>query len=459
MNVTSRLAWPALILLVVILTVRLISLSFYPLMDTTEARYGEMARLMVETGNWLTPLFDYNVPFWGKPPLHTWMSAAGLKLFGVNEFAARVPHWFTAVLTLALVAGFARKLAISALQSAIILSTCVVFYISAGAVMTDMALTLGMTLAMIGFYLCWQGDYRWGYAGFSGLAIGLLAKGPVVIVLMGIAVFMWLLWCYGPVKLWGKLWRKVPLISGLLLMLAIAAPWYMLAEKATPGFLQYFLVGEHWLRFVDSGWTGDLYGSAHDEPRGTIWLFFVVAAMPWSLFLPWALWRLQRSETGLAPLHKFLICWMLAPMVLFTLAGNILPAYVLPGIPALALLLSSAWQGKAMPGQAIIAATIPLLLAATVVVLNTGPSKLKSDKWLLSDLPEATQVYYVGKRPFSSRFYSEGQSVAIAPKQLTQLTGQDYWLVVPQKQVAQLDLGHCQLTRSTKDKQLLQCQG
>lgn len=458
MKAMSRLAWGSLSLLVTILIVRLVSLSFYPLMDTTEARYGEMARLMVETGNWLTPLFDYNVPFWGKPPLHTWMSALGLTVFGDNEFAVRVPHWLAAVATLALSGYFAKRLKIDAIKTCIILSTCVVFYVSAGAVMTDMALTFGLTLAMVGFYLCWQGEVRWGYWGFVGLAIGLLAKGPVVIVIMAIGVGLWLIWSQGLIQPWSRLWQKIPLLSGLALMLAIAAPWYLLAEQATPGFLQYFLVGEHWLRFVDSGWTGDLYGSAHDEPRGTIWLFFAVAALPWSAFIPLALWRIFNSDSGLTSLHQFLICWMVAPMVLFTLAGNVLPAYVLPGIPALAILLASAWPKTNLPGQTAIAIAIPLLIVATVVVLNSGPTKLKSDKWLLTPVPKGESVYYLGKRPFSSRFYSEGKSKTMTEDELSVMAAVRYWLVVKQAQISELDLSYCTAVRETKEKQLLQCQ-
>jgi 4-amino-4-deoxy-L-arabinose transferase-like glycosyltransferase len=77
MSINKTHLW---LLLAFALLLRLISLAAYPLMDTTEARYGEMARLMVETGNWLTPQFDYGVPFWGKPPLFTWMSAYGIEL-------------------------------------------------------------------------------------------------------------------------------------------------------------------------------------------------------------------------------------------------------------------------------------------------------------------------------------------------------------------------------------------
>ena len=79
------------------LLMRLLSLGMYPLMDTSEARYGEMVRLMVETNDWITPYFDYDVPFWGKPPLFIWMSAISFKLFGINEFAARLPSLLTRV--------------------------------------------------------------------------------------------------------------------------------------------------------------------------------------------------------------------------------------------------------------------------------------------------------------------------------------------------------------------------
>ncbi|NMS31044.1 ArnT family glycosyltransferase, partial [Vibrio parahaemolyticus] len=97
MSINKTHLW---LLLAFALLLRLISLAAYPLMDTTEARYGEMARLMVETGNWLTPQFDYGVPFWGKPPLFTWMSAYGIELFGLNEFAVRAPHWLAGVATI-----------------------------------------------------------------------------------------------------------------------------------------------------------------------------------------------------------------------------------------------------------------------------------------------------------------------------------------------------------------------
>ena len=461
----------SLAVLLLVILVRVLLLPWYPLMDTTEARYGEMARLMVETGNWITPLFDYNVPFWGKPPLHTWMSASSILVFGVNEFAVRFPHWLAAVLVLVCVGLFAKRLGLPVLNILIILASTVVFTISAGAVMTDMALTLGITLSMVGFYLCWQGDKLWGYAGFVGLAIGLLAKGPVALVLFAIGTGLWLLWQYGPIKLWRQLWQRVPLLSGLALMLAIALPWYVIAEQTTPGFLNYFIVGEHWSRFVDSGWEGDLYGSAHDEVRGTIWLYFVVAAMPWSLFLPRVLYllfkqakqdaaqqaitpkemALQNSTNGLA---SYLVCWMIAPMVLFTLAGNILPAYVLPGIPALALLLGLAWRDSKLPGLNVIAISISVLLIATVAVLHFGPGKDKSERWLLAQRSDVLPTYYWQNQPFSARFYSAGQADKI--QSLTEVKADNFYLVISNK-LKPAEFASCHKVTNNKKRGLLKC--
>ncbi|GAL15528.1 hypothetical protein JCM19233_6550 [Vibrio astriarenae] len=179
-----------------------------------------------------------------------------------------------------------------------------------------------------------------GYVAFVGMAVGLLAKGPIAIVLTGLAVMPWMILQHGFMGAFAQLWRRFPIIGGSILMLAIALPWYAMAEIATPGFIDYFIVGEHFKRFLVSGWEGDLYGSAHDEPRGMIWLFWLQSALPWSIVLPVIAWKRrkiwQQENREKKALLSFLVFWLLSPMLLFTMAGNILPAYVLPGIPALA---------------------------------------------------------------------------------------------------------------------------
>ncbi len=421
LNITKNHLW---LLLAFALLLRLISLATYPLMDTTEARYGEMARLMVETGNWLTPQFDYDVPFWGKPPLFTWMSAYGIELFGLSEFAVRTPHWLAGVATICLIAFMAYRAKYSALVTAIVLATCGIFSIAAGAVMTDMALALAMTMAMIGFYYCWLGKDKysqlWGYLGFFGLACGLLAKGPVAIVIMGIAVFPWLVIQHGFLGAFKVLWQRFPIISGVLLMLVIALPWYIMAEQATPGFIDYFIVGEHFKRFVVSGWEGDLYGSAHDEPRGMIWLFWLQSALPWSVVLPILAWRrrdvIKQSNSDHKGLFSFLMCWLVSPMILFTMAGNILPAYVLLGVPALGLLIAMLINKQDFRWLSGTATILPILLMIAMLVLNMGKADSRSDRIIHAKITDDTPSFYVGKRPFSGQYYSQGKA-----KQLTDI--------------------------------------
>lgn len=83
--------------------------SVLPLMDKTEARYAEIARIMAETGNWITPQIDYGIPFWAKPPLSTWLSALSFNIFGVNEFTARFPYLLLTIVMIFLVGKYAKR--------------------------------------------------------------------------------------------------------------------------------------------------------------------------------------------------------------------------------------------------------------------------------------------------------------------------------------------------------------
>ncbi len=221
---TLSLCQLALLVISISLLIRLVSLAIYPLMDTTEARYGEMARIMAETGNWVTPMFDYNVPFWGKPPLFSWLSAGGITLLGNSEFAVRAPHLLVGAavvfLTFVTASQTGRNRSESLLAAAILSSTAA-FIVISGAVMTDTALTLGITLSMMGFWLAWQNGSRLcGYLFFVGLAIGMLAKGPLTLVLAGISITLW----SASEGRWKVLHRKLPWVKGSLLFAAVTLP-------------------------------------------------------------------------------------------------------------------------------------------------------------------------------------------------------------------------------------------
>ena len=152
-------------LLIFILAVRLVSLSFYPLMSTTEARYAEMSRKMLELNEWvMLYYYDYETPFWGKPPLSFWASAASMWLFGVNEFGARFAPFFFGLLCCGLFFAwqFRREVgenkALRPIACAVILSSTGIGFVASGAVMTDEALLFCVMLCMISFWKCVVGN-------------------------------------------------------------------------------------------------------------------------------------------------------------------------------------------------------------------------------------------------------------------------------------------------------------
>jgi 4-amino-4-deoxy-L-arabinose transferase-like glycosyltransferase len=409
--------------------VRLVGMAIMPLMDTTEARYGEIGRKMAELGDWVTPWFDYGVPFWGKPPLSFWLTAASFDLLGVSDFAARLPHLLCGIWIGAIVWRLARPHPRGeALAAVAVMAGSALFFIACAAVMTDTALVLGTTLAMAGF---WLGVHdasaavrrRWGWLFFVGIAIGLLAKGPVALVLIFTPLLAWT--ALSPRR--GEVWRELPWLRGALLVAALALPWYALAERHTPGFLQYFLVGEHWNRFVTPGWKGDLYGSAHRFPIGTIWVFAFGALLPWSVLVPLAAWRWRKdpprepAASADRARQRYLWLWTLTPLLFFTPARNILWTYVLPAVPAVALLVAG-WLTRRVPqGRANawlgVGLVVTVLGAAGGLVVNTMSQRFehKSTAMLVRAYEHqrapGQQLAFLGHRPASAMFYSRGQAL------------------------------------------------
>lgn len=418
-----------LLLIAMLVLARLAGMAILPLMDTTEARYAEIARKMVELGDWVTPWHDYGVPFWGKPPLSFWLTAISFKLFGVSEFAARLPHFLCAVLVCALVWNLARRRSPRTAALAVAVATgSSLFYVSAGAVMTDGALLLATTLAMHGFWLCLHGGSEaarrlHGWLFFVGIALGLLAKGPVAVVLIAAPLLVWTLMS----KMRSAVWHGLPWLGGIMLVAALAGPWYLLAELRTPGFIQYFLLGEHWHRFVIPGWSGDLYGTAHRFAPGTIWFFGFVALLPWSVLLPLAAWRWRKEPAGSANVagepewRRYLLLWALMPLLFFTAARNIIWTYVLPALPAVALLIGGWLAQRARPQHvdAWVGAglAVSLLTANVVYADRSGRVDRVTAKPLVLAYERQRAIgqplIFVGHRPFSAAFYSHGEAAEV----------------------------------------------
>ena len=398
--------------LFLLLLIRLLAMIWVPLTDPTEARYAEIARKMVETGNWITPQFDYGVPFWAKPPLHTWLSAAGIAVFGATPFAARLGILLATLATLLILWRWACTLTdrSTAAIAVLVAASSGLFFVSAAFVQTDMVLTLGVTACMAGFYNGLAGSRRWGWLFFLGLAIGLLAKGPVAVVLSMTPITVWMFWRGN----WKDI-ARLPWVGGVLLCAVLVIPWYVAAEMATPGFLHYFLIGEHIQRFLQPGWTGDLYGAGREHARGSIWLFWIVAALPWSPLLPVLLWRLRKTYTpDGSGLHLYLLLFALTPLVFFTLAATILLAYVLPGIPAAALLAVIIWTRTSSTGAGWLKlglAEVLLIFASLTAVsfLGLDRSFMPTEARLIADYQGPGRLAILDARSFSAEFYTQGK--------------------------------------------------
>ncbi|WP_395608839.1 ArnT family glycosyltransferase [Pseudomonas sp. B22129] len=427
LSASVRVLWG---ILLTVLLIRLATLGLYPLMDTSEARYAEIARKMLVTDDWITPMFDHNVPFWGKPPLSFWLQALSMKAFGISEFSSRFSSWLLHVASCLLIVRFAaqeRSLQVG-LTAAIIYSTCALGFLSSGAVLTDSALAFSLLLAHLGL---WRGlmhaDRSWALAGFIGLGLGLLAKGPLVLVLITLPATLWL-------ALTGY-WRRLlglPWLTGTALTLGIALPWYWLAEQKTPGFLEYFIAGEHFSRYVISKWQGDLYGSAHAEPLTMIWGHLLGALMPWALFLP-VLVTLRKQIKGQREYIIFVLAWAVSTPLFFTMSSNILWTYVLPALPAWALLLADAiCQRTRAVVIAALALALPLSGCAIIVSgkLSDRPQNQKDivALWKAQQSAAPGSLIYVGSRSYSAEFYSNGW--ARHTKNLQQvLLSEDVYLV------------------------------
>jgi len=400
---------------------RLVLLAAFPLLDPTESRYAEIARQMFVRGDWITPWIAPGEPFWGKPPLSFWMSAASFRLFGVSDLTARLPHFLGGLL----IAGLAWQwLALRSRREAALavalLAGSLLFFVAAGAVMTDMALAIGLMAVMRGYWLALHGPARHRAREqalmFAGFAVGLLAKGPIALMAaLPVAAHAWK---HG---LLARALREIRWLTGILTVLACVLPWYVAAEARTPGFLQYFIVGEHWQRFVDSGWQGDLYGHAHAFPRGTIWAFAVLACLPWSLVLPVRAWRRRRSGAAKPPddraLNDYLWMWALVPCLVFTLSRNVLWTYVLPSIPALAM-LAAMYLGR-IPAESsperTVAAGLGVTAMATIVLVAVfhlvGWDDHRSMKTLISEYRAVSRgepLVFFWQMPYSASFYSAG---------------------------------------------------
>ncbi len=290
-----------------------------------EPRYAAVARGMYETGDYITPRL-HGETWFEKPPLLYWFAALGFALFGVGETGARFPSAMCATLSVFLIYWCGRRLFSRgiAFGGALILASSAGFFAMARASSTDMPLTAALTGALVFFVLGMDAEEaarRWYFYGFyAALGVGVLAKGPVAILLPALALVLFLLWRGGHGE-WKRWYPK-----GILVTLLVALPWYVAVTWVNGReFIDVFIINQNLQRF-----TSDIHG--HQEPFYFFMPVLLLMMFPWTfLLIPALRRRFSRSE-------QLILVWAVAPFVFFSLSGSKLPAYILPMAPPIALL-------------------------------------------------------------------------------------------------------------------------
>lgn len=333
-----------------------------------------------------------------KPALLYWMSAAGYHLFGVNEFAARVPAAAAALATVAVVYLALRRLGTHslALASALVLATSGIFIAYARVATPDMILTAAITAALLAAFHSTRSSglarsVFWALSFFFvGLAV--LAKGLVGAVLV-IAIFGIYLVFAGQLR--SVRWQDW--LVGLVVFLAVAGTWYgPVTMRHGWAFIEEFFFRHHFQRY-----TSNEFG--HPQP---VYFFVLVAAAglaPWTFFLIPAIARLRSLRDSRDSLLVLAWIWAVVPVVFFSFSESKLPGYILPVFPALAVILGAEverfWSGEA--GRTLRAAAwlTGLTLAGVgigfIVFLRSESVSMSGWRALLDGLPLAVALVSV----------------------------------------------------------------
>lgn len=313
----------------------------FGLIGADEPRYAQVAREMLERRDWITPVLSGQA-WLEKPPLYYWQAMLAYSLYGVSDAAARVPSAFDATLLVVAVYIFLRRFRPGVeLDGALIAASCAGVIGYARAAGTDMALASTFAIAMLAWW-GWRESGKRAYlaAFYFFVALGTLAKGPVAPFLAALIIGF-----YGAATREFRVVIKTLWLPGIALFCAISLPWYFAVQLRNPEFFRVFFLQHNIERF-----SSNLYH--HHAP---FWYYLPVALLalvPWTVFMTAAfvesarLWWAERSTSARAnencepQFRIFLLLWLIVPLVFFSISQSKLPGYILPAVPAGALLLA-----------------------------------------------------------------------------------------------------------------------
>jgi 4-amino-4-deoxy-L-arabinose transferase-like glycosyltransferase len=352
-------------------------LSQFGLIGADEPRYAQVAREMLERHDWITPTLGGD-PWLEKPPLYYWQAMLAYSVFGVSDWAARLPSAVDATLLVLAVYFFLRRFRPGCeVDGALITASCTGIIGYAHAASMDMPLAATFTIAMLAWWAWRESKKKIHLTPFYAfIALGMLAKGPVApfLALVVILVYSGVIREFTPV--WKTLWPP-----GILLFCALALPWYVAVQIRNPEFFREFIVQHNLERF-----STNLYH--HTE---AVWYYLPVMALalvPWIVFVIAALVEAVRAlgsqrqaPDANAPDYEsqfrlFAACWLIVPLIFFSLSRSKLPGYILPALPAGGLLLADYLRKHQLKQSAEPVAKWVALLHALVAAAPIVPGLL-----------------------------------------------------------------------------------
>lgn len=411
------------------LLVQLVVMVFRPLFDPSECRYGNMAANMASSGNFIEPKYVYDGVFQcfeGKPPLFFQFGGLSCLLFGKTAFAVRLPALLFALLTVWFVFAAVKKAANrkSAWAAALLCFLNPMFYVYSGLCTTDMLLTsciTGGVLAYWGFSVGQRTAQTKQYSllFFLFLALGMMVKGPVAIVSIGLPVFLFV----AIYRTWKDLLHHAWLL-GALLFAAIVLPWFYWMHQLHPDFLEYFFYNENFGRFFLKEY-GDRFGNGHDSFRGVAFFISIVANLPVLLPLLMLGFSKRLSMGGLRnrPLEGISLIAALALTIFWCPTSRVPMYYLLPTIPFLAIFtaLKLVAAEQTSPERLsrltlYITSGMGLITAGVLVIMTLFSGQVTSkmpEKFYQRLLVRETETgqrvkseyYFFRKTPLSAEFY------------------------------------------------------
>ena len=355
------------------------------LQDDVDSVQAQIARTMLTTGDWVTARLD-GVAYLEKPPLLYWMMACSYKVFGVRDWATRIPiALFCVALSLLTAAfgvwAFGRK---AGFYAGLCVATCVGLYIFTRVLIPDVILTFTITLAMWALLRVTDEAEThprvWAFLLAGSLGTGLLLKSLIGVLFPVAAAVIYLFLTNQLFKT--RTWKRLRPFSGLLVILLIAVPWHVLATLRNPpyfslsmhsgrgeyhGFLWFFFINEQLLRFLNLRYPRDY----NTVPRLWFWLFHLAWLFPWSVYLP-AVAKLSFRPLDRAGRTRLLaLCWIGFVLIFFTFSTT-QEYYSMPCYPALAMLLGSAMAMEGTwirRGTAVLTTIASCAAAAAIAIL------------------------------------------------------------------------------------------